>query len=394
MRIKIMLLGSQDTCTKLQMYLRDEELAIVGTVTDENKVLDEISKTSPDLILVAETTPMTLRACHQIYLLRPRSVPVVLSDVEDKELMQKIMQAGIHYVLPIQIDAMELIAELKGIYTNEANRILTLESSGTASNKSKVLLVFGAKDGVGKTTLAVNLAIKLAQKGNKVIVLDYNLQFGDVGAYLGINPKATIVDLLQEQSNPNADTIRQFLALHISGVSFLPAPASPEDAKAVSPSQADRIIAALRVYYDYVIIDVEAGFDDITTACIDCASQILLVTGNDIPALRNTKKCLTILQALTEQEKIHLIIGRDTNSSVKSADISRVLALPVWASIPNDEKTALTAANQGSPLASSFGKSKLDKAIAQIAEQIDGKSGFVMHNGNNKKAKRKGFRKQ
>jgi pilus assembly protein CpaE len=139
------------------------------------------------------------------------------------------------------------------------------------------------------------------------------MQFGDVSAYLGMEPKGTIVDLLQEQSNPNADTIRQFLALHVSGISFLPAPVSPEDAKAVSPSQADRIIAALRVYYDYVIVDTAPGFDDITTVCIDCSSQILLVTGNDIPSLRDTKKCLLILQALTEQEKIRLIVGCDTD---------------------------------------------------------------------------------
>ncbi len=164
MRIKIMLLGSKDTCTKLQMYLRDDEIVIVGVVTNENQILDEISKTSPDLILITETTPMTLRACHQIYLLRPRSIPIVLSDSEDKELIQKIIQSGVHYILPVQIEAIELIAELKGIYSNESNRILTLENSGTASNKSKVLMVFGAKDGVGKTTLAVNLAIKLAQR--------------------------------------------------------------------------------------------------------------------------------------------------------------------------------------------------------------------------------------
>lgn len=394
MRIKIMLLGSKETCTKLQMYLRDEELAVVGIVTNENQVLDEISKASPDLILITEITPMTLRACHQIYLLRPRSVPIVLSDATDKELMQKIIQSGVHYILPIQIGAIELVAELKGIYSNESNRILTLENSGTASNKSKVLMVFGPKDGVGKTTLAVNLAVKLAQKGNKVVVLDYNMQFGDVGAYLGMEPKGTIVDLLQEQSNPNVDTIRQFLALHVSGISFLPAPSSPEDAKAVSPSQVDRIIAALRIYYDYVIVDTAAGFDDITTACIDCASQILLVTGNDIPSLRDTKKCLTILQALTEQEKIRLIVGRDTEFSIKTGDISRVLSIPVWAKIPSEEKIAITAANQGNPLVISFMRSKMGKALTQIAEQIDGTGELRTSGLKNTRKGRKGFRRK
>ena len=371
MRIKVLLLGMTQECSQIQRCLKDDDIVVVGTVNDETSVLDEINRTSPDLILITNTSPMALRSCHQIYLLRPRSVPVIIADLNNSELLHKIIQVGVHYILPPQIEPLTLISELKGIYNNENNRILALENTGTASNKSKVLLIFGPKDGVGKTTLAVNLAVKLAQKGNKVVVLDYNLQFGDVGALFGVDTKTTILELLEEQSNPNSDMIRQFLALHLSGVSFLPVPHSPEYSNSITASQVERIISALRVHYDYVIVDTISGFDDISTACIDCASNIYFVTGKDIPALRNAKKCLTILLALADREKIKLIVGRDNHVSVTNSDISRVLGFPVWETIPSDEKAVISAINQGNPLVLENSKSKVSKVISNIANKLD-----------------------
>lgn len=383
MKIKILLLGTQQSCAQLQMNLQDEDLVVAGTVVDENSVLDEINRTSPDLILISDTSPMALRSCQQIYLLRPRCIPVVISEIDDAALIQKIMQTGVHYILPPRMEPLTLISELKGIFNNEANRLLALENTGTASNKSKVILVFGTKDGVGKSTLAVNLAVKLAQKKNKVVVLDYNFQFGDVAALFGVNAKNTILELIQEQSNPNVDMIRQFLSLHISGVNFLPSPHSPEYSDAISPMQAERIISALRIYYDYVIVDAFSGFNDITAVCIDCASTILFVTTKDIPALRNAKKGLSVIQALSDQEKIKLIIGRDGDGTIKDGDVARVLSFPFWHSIPSEEKIAVAAANQGNPVVLEYPKSKISKAIAEITDKIDASS--PLNNGEKQK---------
>ncbi len=374
MRIKILLLGIPEKCSQIKMQLKDEEINIVGYVVDENQVLNEINRTQPDLILITDTSPMALRSCQQIYLLRPRSVPIVLSDLEDSELMYKILQSGVHYILPANIEPLNLIAELKGIFSNESNRILALENTGAKSSKSKVIMIFGPKDGVGKTTLAVNMAIKLAQKNNKVVILDCDLQSGDVGILFGMNPRNTILELIQEQSNPNVDTIRQFLSLHVSGVNFLPNPHSPEYGASITARQIESIIAALRVYYDYVIVDTVSGFDDTSASCIDCASVILYVTGKDVPALQNAKKSLQVLTELTDKQKIKLIIGKSYGNEISNNDISRVLDMPVWGVIPNDERSAVTAANQGQPLVLVYPKSKICKEISNIAEQLEGMS--------------------
>lgn len=371
MKIKILLLGIPEKCSQIKTQLKDEEITIVGYVVDENQVLNEINRTLPDLILITDTSPMALRSCQQIYLLRPRSVPIVLSDLEDGELMYKILQSGVHYILPEKIEPINLIAELKGIYSNESNRILALENTGVKSSKSKVIMVFGPKDGVGKTTLAVNMAIKLAHKNNKVVILDFDLQSGDVGILFGMNPRNTILELIQEQSNPNVDTIRQFLSLHLSGVNFLPNPHSPEYGASITARQIESIIAALRVYYDYVIVDTVSGFDDTSASCMDCASAILFVTGKDVPALQNAKKSLQVLAELTDKQKIKLIIGKSYGNEITNSDVSRVLGMPVWGAIPCDEKSAVTAANQGQPLILVYPKSKICKEISNIADQLE-----------------------
>lgn len=372
MKIKILLLGSESSCQRLKIYLKDDEIAVVGIVSDENMILEEINKTAPGIVLVTDISPMSLRACQQIYLLRPRCVPVVLTDKNDLSVLQKIVDTGVHHILSAQLEQITLINELKGIYANESNRLMSLESTSASSNKSKVILVFGTKGGTGKSTVAVNLAVKLAQLQNKVAILDYSFQFGCVGTMLGLTGRNTVSELIQEQVNPNADLIRQFLNLHASGVGALLSPNSPEDGAAITAGQAEHIISALRVYYDYIIIDTSPVLDDIMTVCLDCASVILFVARCDIASLQNAKKGLEIVEALADFEKIKLVICDDLNGQIRKTDIRKVLSTPVWHVLPNDARTATEAVNQGRPVVQGYPKSRLSKGFEQMALKIDG----------------------
>src|SRR5690606_23567103 len=160
---------------------------------DENEVLDQISKTRPDIVLVSSNnTNLLLRVCQQIYLLRPRSTPVAIIDDYNQEIIGKIIQTGVNYILPLQIDNYTLVAQLKGIYTNESTRLMALESTSITNWKSKVITVFSSKGGVGCTTVATNLAIKLAQKKRKVAILDFDVEFGEVAFIMRVDTKNTI----------------------------------------------------------------------------------------------------------------------------------------------------------------------------------------------------------
>lgn len=373
-----MLFGSQNSCNQLKQYLgRDEEINVVASTYSDSEVLDGINQFAPDMIVLTDTSAMALRTCNQIYLLRPRCVPIVITDSDDSETLQRLMQAGIHYVFNTKISAGELLTEIKGIYTNEANRIVSLENTGARTSKSRVISVFGPKSGLGKTTLAVNLAIRLAQNNrNKVAVVDYDTQFGDVSSHFDvIKSKDTIIELLQEQANPNIDTLRQFLGVHISGVHYLAAPFNPEDAGAISAEQAERIISTLRVYFDYVIVDLSGEFNDIVAGCLDISSNIILVSGSDVPALTNTKKTLSIVRALTDEEKIRVVVGKYGEGSSRIGEISKTLSVPVWAAVPDDRKLAMGAVNQGRPVLLTNPSSKMARSIAKMADELDRRVG-------------------
>ncbi|MDE8141802.1 P-loop NTPase [Erysipelothrix rhusiopathiae] len=372
MELKVLVFAEDSVAQRLFPMLQDDEIRIVGKSNDENKVLDDISKTKPDIVLIYSSHESILqRVCQQIYLLRPKSVPVVLTQEYTSETMQKVMQTGVHYILPMQIDRSTLVQQLKGIHSNESSRLIALENSSTNNWKSKVITVFSSKGGVGRTTVAMNLAVKLAQKKLKVSILDFDLEFGEVATAMRIETKDTLAELLQEQASPNVDTIRKYMAVHPSGVNVLAAPNSPEFADNISVSQVEKIVSSLRSYYDYLIIDTSMGFNNINLSCFDLSSTIIYVTGMDIPTLRRTKKGLSIVTSLAGNEKIKLVVAKEEPGRVKPKDVSRVLEFPLWHTIPYDLKSSIDALNQGKPIAIDSPLSGVAKAYQVMADEID-----------------------
>lgn len=372
MKIKTLIIGDSEKGKKISNLLNQEDVMVLEIIEDENKVLDDINKFSPDIILImVDDLSYKLRTCEQIYLLRPRSIPVVLTEDISGDNLRQIMQTGIHYVLPSNLDGINLSLQLKNIFANESARLEAFETNNITNLKSKVIVVFGTKGGIGKTTFATNLAIKLAQKNNKVALLDYDLQFGDANVFIGIDSKETIAELLQEQSRPSTDNIRRFMSLHSSGLHMLSAPRSPEYAENINQVQTDKIISALRAYYDYVIIDCPPYFNDTSLSSMEVASKIIFVTGMDVSALRNTKKGISLINSLIGKDKLLLLVGKEYQGKVKLNDISRVLDHKIWCSIPEDSKVAIDSLNQGIPIVIDSPNSKIAKAIGVAADLLD-----------------------
>ncbi len=372
MEVKVLVFADDMISKRLMTMMQDDNIKLVGRTYDENSILDNISKAKPDIVVLSSSnTSMLLRVCQQIYLLRPRSIPVVVTEDYTPESIQKIVQTGVHYVLPMNIDMTTLNSQLKGIKSNESTRMTALENSGTSNWKSKVITVFSTKGGVGKTSLAVNLAIKLAQKRRKVAILDFNMEFGDVASFLRIDSKDNISTLLEEQPSLNTDTIRKYMAVHSSGIGVLQAPSSPEYAINISASSVEKVISSLRTHYDYLIIDTAVGFNSINLSAFDASSQVLFVTGMDLSTLKNTKKGLVILNSLIGAEKIKVVIGKEEPSRVKLKDLGRALEMEVWHSIAYDQKIALEAINLGKPIVSDSPMSKTSKDYQVLANMID-----------------------
>lgn len=370
MAIRVLLLGeSWDELEKIESKITDNDFSIVGASAELGSASDEVVEHEPDVVVMScSDLSWVFRACQQIYLLHPNVVTVMVSDEKSYEIAKKAIDSGATaYISPIP-DSSEFCDRLKKIYFNEKSRVSMLIENSGVQRKAEVITVFGTKGGVGKTTLAVNLAVELSKKKAKVAILDLDLLFGDAHMFLGLDVKETVVELLQERKVPTIDSVRNYFLVHSSGVQLLCAPISPEYAENVTASQVEPLLNVLRPHYDYIIIDTNADFSELNLLLLEEASTILYVTGLDISLLNNSKKGLLLLDSLNLSGKIKIVVSRSFKGDISRGDVEKIMGKPVFATISNDYIECVKSLNQGVPIVQGSGKSPIGKEIVAIAD--------------------------
>lgn len=368
MAIRVLLLGeSWDELEKIESKITDNDFSIVGASAELGSASDEVVEHEPDVVVMScSDLSWVFRACQQIYLLHPNVVTVMVSDEKSYEIAKKAIDSGATaYISPIP-DSSEFCDRLKKIYFNEKSRVSMLIENSGVQRKAEVITVFGTKGGVGKTTLAVNLAVELSRKKAKVAILDLDLLFGDAHMFLGLDVKETVVELLQERKVPTIDSVRNYFLVHSSGVQLLCAPISPEYAENVTASQVEPLLNVLRPHYDYIIIDTNADFSELNLLLLEEASTILYVTGLDISLLNNSKKGLLLLDSLNLSGKIKIVVSKSFKGDISKGDVEKIMGKPVFATISNDYIECVKSLNQGVPIVQGS-KSPIAKDIVTIA---------------------------
>lgn len=350
-KIKVLAaVDQEDIRFDLKSKLVGEEIALVGFSKAEVALEKTLSLLPNVVILVHERSSHSFsRLAEKIYVALPGCAVILLSETIDIDLMEEAMHAGIRKVLPLSCNSDLLIESIKLVFQLEKARIQNY-SSEFATSQSKVIAVFGAKGGIGKTTIAANLAVSLANTGKKVVVVDLDLQFGDVNLFFDLEPRDTIAELVQDKQNFDIDTIKSFIKLHSSGVSVLCAPKSPEFADIIRGEHIEKIMNTIRPYYDYVVIDTPPIFNETTIAAIESSDMVLLAITLDISTLRNAKISMDILESLQQKEKINVIVNRNAKSIISVKDAQSILDYPIKFKVSNDWKTATTALNKGIPI--------------------------------------------
>lgn len=235
-----------------------------------------------------------------------------------------------------------------------------------------VYVVFCGKGGVGKTTIATNLAVAIAQQEKKKVALvDYDLQFGDVSVLLDLADGKNISDLVQENAEFTDELLENSMIRHFTGIDILPAPLFPQDAEYITAEHTDRILRLLQKNYDYIVVDTAGTFNEINLQALDLADQILLVTTRDIVTIKNTKTSLNILESLDYRGKIRVVLNRsDQDLGVDVADLEKGLEITVSHQISGDEKAVISSINKGVPVVISQANAEISKSFKRLCERL------------------------
>lgn len=302
------------------------------------------------------------------------SVVLVAADLT-AELLQAALRAGVRDVLPVSFTQDELRETVAG--AAEIARTRRDRSGGTTTSQAErhepatIVTVFSAKGGVGKSFVATNLAVLMAQRHARVALVDLDLQFGDQAIMLQLFPARTIADAAGSLDRLDAESISAYLTLHKSGVSLLAAPLEPGLADSIQPATTHRILPLLRRAFDCVVIDTPALFTEHVLGALDESDEIVFVTSLDVPSIKNTKLALQTLDVLgVGRDRIRLLLNRaDAQVGLRVQEVERMLGARVDTQIPSSREVPLSI-NQGQPLAIADPKSHVTVALRALAESI------------------------
>jgi pilus assembly protein CpaE len=357
----------------LQATLAQEGYEVV-IAADGAEGLRLASAESPTLILLSATV-RALDGYEVATRIRAqeggsRHTPIIMLTTE-RDVQQKVraLRAGADDYLVKPFHPAELIARMKSLIA----RYSPSESPLGRPPMGHIHAYYGAKGGVGTTTIAINTAIALQSLGRRVCLVDGNLQFGDHRVFLDLgNDRRSIVDMVTAPSM-DADLARSILQKHDSGMDLLLAPPSPETADLVTPAHMSQVLDILSGMYDYVIVDIDKRLDDLNLMILDVADSILAVMTADLSCLKNVRLLLETIGHLGyEQSKLKLVLNRSnafTGINVKSAE--GALRRPIEYQIVNEYRGAISALNTGAPIMVDKADSVLGRSVLEFAKAVD-----------------------
>ncbi len=344
---------------------------LLDSLSDGAELLATIEKSSVDLVVASlDPAPDAIMPAVSAASKAHDNVKfLAVSSKDDASLIKAAMRSGFGDVvkLPEEVDRLE--EEIAGL------RKLTEGDGGLG----RIVTVLGSAGGVGCTTVAVNLAVELAEKsGREVALVDLNFQFGHVAMMLDLDIQHSIADLCGEGKTIDERVVQKAVIAHKTGVCVIPRPREFEETEGLNAAGTVQLLTVLRKMYPYVVLDGPNRSDPTALAVLDIAAWNLLVVQPLVTAARNAKR---ILGALAKYEfkgqPLQVICNRAGGglSHLNTQRLEKSLGSPILMCIPDDWTSVSAAINLGEPLAMNAPKSKARDAICDLAEQIRGPGG-------------------
>ncbi|OAN45748.1 response regulator receiver protein [Chloroflexus islandicus] len=355
----------------LEVMLRNAGYEVRRAASGE-EALQQIYKAPPDALICDVLLPgidgYTLCKRVRQHPLT-KTLPILMLTAQG-DISAKIagFEAGANDYLAKPFEPPELVYRVKNLLARTAS-----EAPSAPLRRGKIIAVFGAKGGVGKTTIAVSLALAIRLRTRqRVIIVDADLTFGDIAVHLNIAPTRSIVDIVRSGDEIEREMVNQVLLPHPSGLQALLAPPRPEEAELVSPDHITRILDLLAVSADYVVVDCQTSYDDRTLSVFDRADHVLLVITPEIGPLKNTSLFLNLANQLgINPNAISVVLNRaNSGVGIGVGEIERVLRRKINFHVISGGQPVVTSVNRGMPLILDQPKHPFVQQMLYLGDQL------------------------
>jgi pilus assembly protein CpaE len=324
----------------------------------------------------------------------PESPIIMMSVQGEQDYLRRSMLAGAREFLVKPFSADELVNAIRHVHEIEKvkraryQQQQPVQTGGGAGGqqltaalqpqRGKIISFFSPKGGVGRTTIATNLAVALHQSTNlPVVLVDGSLPFGDIAVILNMSPKAkTIADLVGSFDQVDAEVMESVLVQHSTGIKVLLAPPTPEAAELITGANIKKVLETLRESYAFVVVDTWPSFQEQVLTMLDVADVILTLMTLEITSLKNVRVFMEIAEKLGyDEQKVQLVANRnDSSGGIKASDVEASLARKIPHTIVSDGRALVLAVNRGVPFVISHRDSQVAKDIFTLADKLSGAS--------------------
>ena len=343
------------------------------------------SSAGPDILLVGlDADPQeALSTAKRISALAPACGVIVYGSSATMDLLSQAMGAGARRYLAFPFDGQALLKAVLDVHEEMkplASTRLALPAHGGeapaasfSGREPKVVAVFSPKGGVGTSTLAVNLACALSSMKRRVVVVDGNISFGNVGVFLNLSPAKSMLQLVGDPAGIQEAAVEEVLLSHASGIKVMLAPIKPEEGDTIHGEHLRQIIAILRAHYDYVVIDTWPSYDERVLAMLEVSDQILVPTGPELPSVKNLASFMRVARLLEypKDKLVPVLMRANSVSPGHLRDIESFLKQPLVWRIVSDGRRVTQSINNGEPFVLKEPEAPVSQNICALARMID-----------------------
>ena len=363
----IILTGNTQTRKVLELYLSEfEHFEVLDMFADYTEIYDTLAMFDKSVLIVdvSDNFDSKLDFISNVSQNIHNCKIAVLSDNPSVDLIVRVMRAGAREFLPLPLIKTEFIEALSRI--NES-----LYCAPKKNTKCKIISVFSNKGGIGKTSIASNLALELAKiTKENVALLDLNFQLGDITTFMDLKPSFNISYMLENLDKMNDDFLLSTMEKYKSTSLYVLAdPPFFKQAADILPEHITKLFSMLKKTFSYIVVDAESSFDAKNIAALTESDLIFLVTIANLPALRNAQRCLELFERLGfDKNKTQILLNRYMeNDEVSIDDIENVLERKVYWKIPNNYFTMMSSINKGIPVSDINPDSNVAKSYRDLA---------------------------